>query len=108
MVKMQLICAAGNTLAAGIAINKPVRVPKLPELPVNAELASVQLALAIVKNEFVPSEICTIEFRALTLAAAGEAGAAEPMVDVVMEAGAEARLEAAKLNGPPSPPVVIF
>lgn len=103
-----MICAAGNTLAAGIAINKPVNVPKLAGLPVTAELASVQLALAIVKNEFVPSEICTIEFKVPTLADVGAAGAADPIVDVVMAAGAEAIFETAKLNGPPSPPVVIF
>ena len=105
---MQLICAAGRMLAAGMAINNPVSVPKLPEFPVTAELASVQLAPAIVKNELLLSETCTIEFRELTLMAEGAAGAAEPIVEVVMAAGAAARFETAKLNGPPSPPVVIF
>lgn len=38
----------------------------------------------------------------------GVFGAAVPTVAVVIEVGAEARLETAKLNGPPSPPVVIF
>ena len=33
---------------------------------------------------------------------------AVPMVAVVIAAGAAARFETAKLNGPPSPPVVIF
>lgn len=108
MVKVQLICAAGIMLAAGIAINNPVSVPKLLGLPVTAELASTQLAAAIVKNELLFSETCTIEFKALTLMAEGAAGAAEPIVDVVMAAGAEARFETAKLNGPPNPPVVIF
>lgn len=95
-------------MAAGIAINSPVKVPKDPGLPVTAELASVQLPAAIVKNELAPSEICTIEFRVLTLSVVGVVGAAVPTVAVVIAAGTAARFETAKLNGPPSPPVVIF
>jgi hypothetical protein len=91
-----------------MAINSPVSVPKLLGLPVTAELASVQLAPAIVKKELLLSETCTMEFKVLTLIAVGAAGAAEPMVEVVIAAGADARFETAKLNGPPSPPVVIF
>ena len=91
-----------------MAINRPVKVPKELGLPVTAPLASVQLPPAIVKNEFAPSEICTIEFRALTLSAVGVVGAAAPMLAVVIAAGAAARFETEKLNGPPSPPVVIF
>lgn len=83
-------------------------MPNEPGFPVTAELASVHVAPAIVKNELPPSEICTIEFRVLTLAAAGVAGADAPIVDVVIAVGAEARFETEKLNGPPSPPVVIF
>ena len=56
-MNVQLICAAGNILAAGMAINKPVNVPKLAGFPVTAELLSLQFALAMVKNELLPSEI---------------------------------------------------
>ena len=45
LVKIQLICAAGKTFAAGIVSSRPVSVPKLPALPVTAALASVQLAV---------------------------------------------------------------
>ena len=45
LVNLQVICAAGRTLAAGIVISRPVRVPKLAGLPVTAELASVQVAV---------------------------------------------------------------
>lgn len=83
-------------------------MPNVPGFPVTAELASLHVALAIVKNELAPSEICTIEFKVLTLAAAGVEGAAVPIVAVVIAVGAEARFETEKLNGPPSPPVVIF
>jgi hypothetical protein len=108
LVNVHLICAAGRILAAGMAINKPVSVPKLPGLPVTAEFASLQLAPAIVKNALLLSETCTMEFKVLTAMAEGAAGAAEPIVDVVMAAGVAARFDTAKLNGPPSPPVVIF
>ena len=45
LVKVQVICAAGKTLAAGMVINRPLNVPKLAGLPVTAELASVQVAV---------------------------------------------------------------
>ena len=108
LVNLQMICAAGNTLAAGMAINWPVRLPKVPTLPVTTELASVQLAPVIVKNELAPSEICTTEFNVLTLLATGATGAGVPAVVVVIAAGAEARFETAKLKAPPGAPVVIF
>jgi len=57
LVKVQVICAAGRTLAAGIASNCPVNVPKVPLLPVTAELASVQLALVSENEGFAFSEI---------------------------------------------------
>jgi hypothetical protein len=108
LVNVQLICAAGKTLAAGTAINNPVNVPKLLGLPVTTEFASVQLAPAIVKNGLLLSETCTIELSVLTAIAGGAVGAAEPIIVVVIAAGAEAKFETEKLNGPPSPPVVIF
>ena len=45
LVKVQVICAAGKTLAAGMVMSKPLSVPKLAGLPVTAELASVQVAV---------------------------------------------------------------
>ena len=48
-VKVHEICAAANTLAAGMVSTLPARLPKLPGLPVTAELASVQVALDAVK-----------------------------------------------------------
>ena len=48
-VKVQLICAAANTLAAGMVSALPAKVPNDPGLPVTAELASVQVALDAVK-----------------------------------------------------------
>ena len=49
LTKVQVICAAGSKLAAGMVNNNPVSEPKLAGFPVTAALASVQLALAIVK-----------------------------------------------------------
>ena len=49
LVKVQVICAAANTLAAGMVSTLPARLPKLPGLPVTAELASVHVALDAVK-----------------------------------------------------------
>ena len=48
-VKVQVICAAANTLAAGMVSTLPAKVPNDPTLPVTAELASVQVALDAVK-----------------------------------------------------------
>ena len=45
LVNLQVICAAGNTLAAGMVMSRPLSVPKLAGLPVTAELASVQVAV---------------------------------------------------------------
>ena len=56
----------------------------------------------------LPSEICTALFKLVTALAMGTVGAAVPAAMVVIEAGAAARLVAAKVNGPPKPPVVIF
>lgn len=49
LMKVHTICAAGKTLAAGMANNWPVNVPNVPLLPVTAAFESVQLALVIVK-----------------------------------------------------------
>jgi hypothetical protein len=48
-VNVQTICAAGKTLAAGMANNCPVKVPNVPELPDTAPFVSVQLAPDSVK-----------------------------------------------------------
>ena len=108
LVKVQVICAAGKTLAAGMVINRPLNVPKLAGLPVTAELASVQVAVVKVKAELLPSEIWTTLFKLVTALATGTAGAAVAAAIVVIEAGAAARLLTAKVNGPPKLPVVIF
>jgi len=59
LVNLQVICAAGNTFAAGTVMAEPATVPKLPTFPVTAELASVQVALVNVKVELTVSVICT-------------------------------------------------
>ena len=57
LVKVQVICAAGNTLAAFTVMAEPATAPKLPTLPVTAELASVQAAVVKVKVELTVSVI---------------------------------------------------
>jgi len=108
LVKVQVICAAGNTLAAGTVMAEPATVPKLPTFPVTAELASVQVALVNVKVELTVSVICTAVLRAVTVLATGATGAAVPTVAVVIAAGVVPRFVTAKVKGPPMPPVVIF
>lgn len=49
LVKVQVICAAAKTLAAGMVSTLPVKLPKLAGFPVTAEFASVQVALDAVK-----------------------------------------------------------
>ena len=49
MVKVQVICAAGRMLAAGMLSKRPVSVPNEAGFPVTAELESVQLAPVSVK-----------------------------------------------------------
>lgn len=63
---VQLICAAGKTLAAGTVNTLPARLPKLAGLPVKLEFTSVQLADVAVKLAFAASVICTCVFAALT------------------------------------------
>jgi len=108
LVKTQVICAAGSTLAAGIDNTRLASEPKVPVFPVTAELASVQLALVRLKKEFAPSVICTVVLNAVTAIAGGEAGAGVETAVVVMAAGADARFVTVKLNGPPGAPVVVF
>ena len=49
LVNTQLICAPAKTFAAGIVSTLPAKAPKVPTLPVTAELASVQLAADALK-----------------------------------------------------------
>jgi hypothetical protein len=44
LVNTQLICAAGNTFAAGTVSTLPARMPKLAGLPVKLAFASVHVA----------------------------------------------------------------
>ena len=48
LVKVQVIFAAGKTLAAGMVRACPLNVPKLAGFPVIEALASVQVAVVIV------------------------------------------------------------
>ena len=57
LVKVQVICAAGKTLAAGIVSNNPLSPPKLAGLPVTAEFASVHDAVVNVNVALEFSEI---------------------------------------------------
>jgi hypothetical protein len=44
LVMVQVICAAGSTLAAGTVMTVPVSAPKLAGLPVTTALASLHVA----------------------------------------------------------------
>lgn len=57
LVKVQVIWAAGKTLAAGMVSKRPLSVPKLAGFPVTPELASVQVAVVKVNDGLAPSEI---------------------------------------------------
>lgn len=100
--------APETTLAGGIVKTLPVSVPMLPELPVIALLASVQLADPMAKVAGDVSVSVTAVPTVVTLIAVGEAGVAIPTATVVMPAGELARLVCAKVKAPPTPPVVIF
>ena len=108
LVSVQEIFAAATTLAAGMVITLPTRVPKLAGLPVTAELVSVHVAALAVKFVAGVSVIVTAVFKADALMAVGEAGVAVPVAVVVTEGGLEARFVEAKVKGPPMAPVVIF
>ena len=66
MVIVQLICAAGKTLAAGTVKTFPDKLPKLDGLPVKLEFRSVHVAEVALKLEFTASVICTCVFTAVT------------------------------------------
>ena len=108
LVKVQVILAAGKTLPAAMVRTLPLKVPKLAGFAVIAELASVQVALEIVKLAFAASVSVTAVPAAETAIAVGAIGAAVPATVVVMLAGAAERLVAVNVNGPPKEPVVIF
>ena len=108
LVIVQVICAAATTLAAGMVIILPANVPKLAGLPVIAALASAQVADEAEKFAAGVSVIVTAVLKAVTVMAVGEAGVAVFVADVVIAAGAEVRLVAENVNGPPMAPEVIF
>ena len=66
LVIVQLICAAGRTLAAGTVKTPAARLPKLGGLPVKLELASVQVAEVAVKLALAASVIWTWVFDVVT------------------------------------------
>lgn len=108
LVRVQLICAAASTFAAGMVITLPASVPKLAGLPVMAALASLQVNAIAEKFVAGVSVIVTAVLKAVTLMAVGEAGVAVLAAEVVMEVGVEVKLVDAKVNGPPMAAVVIF
>lgn len=108
LVKVQVICAAGNMLAAAMVNTLPAREPKLAGFPVNGALASTQAAEVTVKLVGDVSLIWTAALAAVAGIAVGEAGVAVAAAVVVMAAGVAERPVAAKLNGPPNAPEVIF
>jgi hypothetical protein len=57
LVRVQLICAAGMTLAAGTVSTLPAKLPKLAGLPVKLALASVQVAAVVLKLALAASVI---------------------------------------------------
>ena len=75
LVRLQVICAAARTLAAGMVTVVPANVPKLAGLPVTAALASVQLADVRVKLGSTVSRIGTWVLQAVTVMGVGVAGA---------------------------------
>lgn len=108
LVRVQRICAAATTFAAGMVTTLPAKVPKLAGFPVTAEFASVQLTDVAVN--FVPgfSVIVTAVFNVVTLIAVGDAGVAVFTAEVVIDAGAEARFVAVYVKAPPIAPTVTF
>lgn len=108
LVNVQVIFAAATTLAAGIVRTLPASVPKLAGFPDIAALASVQVAAVAVKLAAGVSVIVTVVLKAETLMAVGEAGVAVFVDVVVIAVGAEAKLVAVKVNGPPIALDVIF
>ena len=108
LVMVHVIFAAAFTLAAGTVSTLPASAPKLAGFPVIAELASTQVADVAVKFAAGVSVIVTAVLKAVTLMAVGAAGVAVLVLVVVIAAGAEARFVAAKVNGPPMAPAVIF
>lgn len=108
MVIVQLIFAAARTLIAGMVNTLPAREPKLAGFPVTAELASLQVAAVALKLVAGVSVIVTAVLNAVTLIAVGDGGVAVLADVVVMAVGFEAKLVAAKVNGPPMAAVVIF
>jgi hypothetical protein len=55
LVNVHVICAAGNTLAAGTVSTLPASVPKLAGFPVKLALASLHVAEVVEKLGLAPS-----------------------------------------------------
>lgn len=108
LVRVQVICAAATMLAAGMVITLPAKVPKLAGFPVIAALASVQVTADAVKFVAGVSVMVTAVLKAVTLMAVGAAGVGVFVTVVVIALGAEAKLVAVKVNGPPMALDVIF
>jgi hypothetical protein len=108
-VKVQTICARALILVAGMVSTLPARVPNVPVgLPEAAALLSTQLAELMVKFVVVPSVIVTAVPTVVASIGVGTAGNGVLAVEVVMEAGAEARLVDVNVKAPPAEPSVVF
>jgi hypothetical protein len=108
LVITQVICAAATTRAAGIVTTLPVNVPKVPVLPVTAELESVQLTAEMAKLAAGVSVIVTAVLNAVALMNVGAAGVGSPVPVVVTPGGFDARLVAVNVNVPPMAVAVCF
>ena len=92
-------------LAAGTVNNWPENVPKVPVLPVKAELASLQLTAVSAQFELGTAMLTVIAVPTVdTLIGAGDAGVAVPIVLVVIALGVVARFVAADGENVPVPP----
>jgi hypothetical protein len=107
-VMTHVIFAPARTLAAGMVTTLPASVPKLAGFPVMAEFASVQVTDVGVKLVAGASVMVTAVLNAVTFRFVGIVGVAVLVCVVVIEAGAEARLVAVNVKGPPIAPDVIF
>ncbi len=109
LVKVQTIFAKSFKLVAGIVMTLPAKVPKVPDgLPDVPELVSVQVPVDRLKLVLAASVKVTGLALLVTVLLTSVTGAGVPAVVVVILGGVPVRLVAAKVNGPPGKPVVIF
>lgn len=109
LVKVQLIWAAGNTLAAEMVSTLPASVPKIVALlPDTAPLISLQVALVGVKLPLAASVSRMSALIDVTVTGVGDDGVGVLITEVVIALGCVTRLVPVKLKVPIGQPVVIF